>query len=211
MQRLRITFSKRGVARFIGNLDLHRAWERTLRRAGVQMVYSQGYHPTPKLQLASALPLGITSEAEVLDVWMQDAIEVETFAPGVAAVLPSGITVLKVISVGIHEKSLQSRLFAAEYTVDPSEKYSAHVLENKVVKILARDTIVRKRRGKNYDLRKLIENMQVCCESHGKVTLRMRLTARAGHTGRPEEVLDAMGVSGVQIHRTGLFFVDKAD
>ena len=149
MQRLRITFSKRGVARFIGNLDLHRAWERTLRRAGVQMVYSQGYHPTPKLQLASALPLGITSEAEVLDVWMQDAIEVETFAPGVAAVLPSGITVLKVISVGIHEKSLQSRLFAAEYTVDPSEKYSAHVLENKVVKILARDTIVRKRRGKN--------------------------------------------------------------
>ena len=77
MQRLRITFTKSEEARFIGNLDLHRACERTMRRVGADMVFSQGFNPSPKLQLASALPLGITSEAEVLDVWLNESVKID--------------------------------------------------------------------------------------------------------------------------------------
>ena len=57
--------------RFTGHLDLHRAWERTFRRAGLPLAYSQGFNPHPRLNLASALPLGFTSEGEVIDVWLE--------------------------------------------------------------------------------------------------------------------------------------------
>jgi radical SAM-linked protein len=69
--RIQITFSKTGAMRFTGHLDLHRAWERTFRRAALPLAYSQGYNPRPKMNLASALPLGFTSECEVIDVRLE--------------------------------------------------------------------------------------------------------------------------------------------
>ncbi|HLE27799.1 MAG TPA: TIGR03936 family radical SAM-associated protein, partial [Anaerolineales bacterium] len=71
MQRLRLTFAKTAAMKFSGHLDLHKTWERTLRRARLPLAYSQGFNPQPRLQLASALPLGFTSECEVLDAWME--------------------------------------------------------------------------------------------------------------------------------------------
>ncbi len=52
--RLRITFSKQGALRYTGHLDLHKIWERTARRAGLPLAYSQGFHPHPQIQLAAA-------------------------------------------------------------------------------------------------------------------------------------------------------------
>ena len=85
------------------------------------------------------------------------------------------------------------------------------MLERRVAEILARGAIMRKRRGKDYDLRALIKELEVHRDSHGTVTLRMRLESRPGSTGRAEEVLAAMGVTGKSAHRTALFFVDKPD
>lgn len=211
MYRLRITFAKRGAARFIGNLDLHRLWERTLRRAGASLVYSQGFHPTPKIQLASALPLGITSDAEVLDIWLRKEVERDDFMVAVSDVLPPGIEVLNVGAVCLKEKSLQSRLCAAEYSVELTGEIRADVLESKVEDILGRVSIICNRRGKDYDLRPLIETLEVCRDSYCAVTLRMRLAARPGSTGRPEEVLATMRINGERLHRTALFFVDNGD
>ncbi|MDP7259777.1 MAG: TIGR03936 family radical SAM-associated protein, partial [Anaerolineales bacterium] len=106
MQRLRITFAKRGAARFIGNLDLHRTWERTLRRANAPLAYSQGFHPTPKLQLASALPLGINSEAEVVDIWLREPVRLNDMLAAVAAAAPPGIEALDIAAVDLNEGSL---------------------------------------------------------------------------------------------------------
>jgi hypothetical protein len=72
--RLRITFAKQGALRYIGHLDLHKMWESATRRAGVALAYSQGFHPQPKIQLASALPLGFSSRCEVADMWVDDEV-----------------------------------------------------------------------------------------------------------------------------------------
>ena len=56
--RLRLTFSKTGSLRYTGHLDLHTIWERTIRRAGLPLAYTQGFHPGPKIQIASALAAG---------------------------------------------------------------------------------------------------------------------------------------------------------
>ena len=74
--RLRITFHKTAAMRYTGHLDLHKTWERTIRRARLPLAYSQGYHPQPRLNVASALPLGFTSECELLDLWLADEVPI---------------------------------------------------------------------------------------------------------------------------------------
>ena len=72
--RLRITFSKSGALRYTGHLDLQTTWERTIRRAGLPLAYTHGFHPGPRIQIASALPLGFIGRAEIVDIWLQGPI-----------------------------------------------------------------------------------------------------------------------------------------
>jgi len=65
--RYRAIFSKTGDLRFIGHLDLQQLFERALRRSGLPLRFSQGFSPKVRLNLASALPLGFTSIAEMMD------------------------------------------------------------------------------------------------------------------------------------------------
>src|SRR5512136_2650651 len=71
--RLRITFSKTGALRYTGHLDLQTVWERTIRRAGLPLAYTHGFHPGPKIQIASALPLGFIGRLEIVDIWLQES------------------------------------------------------------------------------------------------------------------------------------------
>jgi len=73
--RARITFSKTGALRYIGHLDLQTLWERAARRAGLPLAYSHGFHPQAKINFASALPLGFSSRAEVMDIRLQSELE----------------------------------------------------------------------------------------------------------------------------------------
>ena len=129
MYRIRITFSKFGKARWIGNLDLHRTWARILRRAGVPIAYSQGFNPQPRMQLASALPLGIMSECELLDIWVLENISTDILQKDLATGLPSGIEVIKIVGVELKEKSLQSRLLAAEYLIELGDYIDIYELQ----------------------------------------------------------------------------------
>jgi hypothetical protein len=70
--RIRLIFSKTGSLRYTGHLDLHTIWERTIRRAGLPLMYTQGFHPGPKIQLASALPLGFIGRCEIVDIWLDE-------------------------------------------------------------------------------------------------------------------------------------------
>src|SRR3972149_7725894 len=70
--RYRITFAITHAMRYVGHLDLLRAWERTLRRAELPLAYTQGFHPHPRIQIAAALPLGCTAAAELMDLWLED-------------------------------------------------------------------------------------------------------------------------------------------
>src|SRR5258708_16341321 len=79
-QRLRITFGKLGSQRYIGHLDLAKTWERILRRAEISLSYSQGFSAHPKIQLATALPLGITCECELMYVSLDHPIPLDALA-----------------------------------------------------------------------------------------------------------------------------------
>ena len=87
--RLRIGFAKNDLMRFTGHLDLHRSWERIFRRAGLPLAYTQGFSPHPRINLASALPLGFTSEAELVDVWLEAELPLDEIARTLTARYPT--------------------------------------------------------------------------------------------------------------------------
>jgi radical SAM-linked protein len=209
--RLRITFSKTGSLRYTGHLDLQTVWERTARRAGLSLAYTHGFHPGPKIQIASALPLGIAGTAEIVDLWLDTD-------PGVAAETksrlqagaPPGLTILRVETVDEHGPALQTQVVSAEYRVTLLEPDSGPNLHLRLENLLSATTLLRTRRDKPYDLRPLIEELCLTPTSVAgdgqTMQIFMRLAARDGATGRPEELLDALGIplETTRIERTRL-------
>ncbi len=208
--RVRITFSKQGALRYIGHLDLHRMWERAMRRAELPLSYSQGFHPQPKISLAAALPLGFSSRAEVLDVRLNEALTPEDISNRLKDNLPPDIKVTEVQEVDERLPALQTLVLSAAYDVHLTEPVEGSELKRRVEEMMNAETLIRERRGKTYDLRPLIEMMSVITKADGSAWLKMTLAAREGATGRPEEVLSALGIEPetARVERTRLIFKD---
>ncbi len=220
--RLRITFAKQGALRYIGHLDLNKIWERTARRADLPLAYSQGFHPQPKIYLASALPLGFSSRCELLDMRLKNEITLEGLRERLQGAVPSGLQILEIEEVDEQLPALQTQLIAAEYEVLFTEPVDESDLTGRVAGLLAAESLPRERRGKPYDLRPLIEDISITPHPFAKhprgapphtreICLKMRLTSREGTTGRPEEVLDQIGIpmESTRIERTRLIFQDS--
>lgn len=212
--RIRITFLKQGALRYTGHLDLHKLWERAARRAELPLAYSQGFHPQPKMNMAAALPLGFSSRCEVMDMRLEQAIPLENLPTRLNETLPSGLQVVDVEQVDEGAPALQTQVLSAEYEVTLTEAVDRSELKSKVDSVLESTSLPRERRGKTYDLRPLIEELTLTPsplssrERGAGVRVFMRLTAREGATGRPEEVLDVLGIAfeGTRIERTRLIF-----
>src|SRR5512146_3064799 len=97
--RIRITFTKQGALRYTGHLDLHRLWERALRRASLPLAYSQGFHPQPKMNMAAALPLGFSSRCEMMDLKFEQDIPLAELPERLNGTLPAGLRVTGVEQV----------------------------------------------------------------------------------------------------------------
>ncbi len=201
--RIRITFSKQGALRYTGHLDLHKLWERAARRVELPLAYSQGFHPQPKMNLAAALPLGFSSRCEVLDMRLEHEIPLEDLSQRLNDTLPSGIQVSQIEQVDERAPTLQTQVVSAEYEVRMIESAFPTELKRRVESVLAAESIIRTRREKEYDLRPLIETLEAADD-----TITMRLAAREGATGRPEEVLAELGIAfeETRIERTRLIF-----
>ena len=202
--RVRTVFAKTEAMRYTGHLDLFRALERTLRRAGMPLVYSQEFNPRPKINLASALALGITSDGEVADFWLKESLPIGAIKEQSIAQAPPGIEFLCFEEIVEKEKKLQNRVkesnFRAEF-LDPVED-----LETKVETLMKTEELIRERTVKKklrrYDLRPLIIDLKVTEEG----LLIMHLKAEQGATGRPDEVLKQLGIdpASVKLTRTAL-------
>lgn len=206
-QRIRLTFTKQEALRYIGHLDLHKVIERTVRRAGLPLAYSHGYHPKPKMHLASALPLGFASRAEVMDLWLDDDhLDLDALPERLTRFAPAGLRVLDARPVEAKAASLQDALREAEYEI--TFRRGAEEIRAAIQRLLSAESLPRERRGKPYDLRPLIQAFELTGNQPPRAYLR--LTARPGATGRPDEVLDAMQIplEEVFIERIGLRFAE---
>lgn len=208
--RLRIIFAKTGAMRFTSHLDLHKTWERTIRRTGLPLVYSQGFNPRPKLQLASALPLGFTSDGEILDAWFAEIhLSIDQILEALHRAAPPGLQIHNVTEIDPSSPPLQIQLRSAEYIVTLLDTIPD--LESRLENLLACRTIPRERRGKTYDLRPLIISLSgINTDDQGRSRIAMHLSAQEAATGRPEEVLAALDIplETTLTHRSQLVFAE---
>src|SRR6201999_1756101 len=90
-QHLLVRYAKRGKMRFASHLDVARAFERGVRRAGVPIAHSAGFTPHPKISYAGGAPTGVASEAEYLSLALTSRTDPAVVRDGLNAALPDGI------------------------------------------------------------------------------------------------------------------------
>lgn len=210
VQRLRFRFSKFGPTRYISHLDLARTLERALNRARLPVAYTQGFNRRPRLQFAAALPLGFTSEAELGDVWLLEIVEPAAAHAQMMSRMAPGILIHEVWEVPLEAPAMQA--VTVETTFDaflPPDVDSAG-LQERVEALLAAESLPRERRDKRYDLRPLVHDLSLARADEGDWRLTLRLALREGATGRPDEVLDALGLDplDLHLHRTSIVLDD---
>lgn len=208
VQRMRLIFSKDGPARYISHLDLARTLERALNRAEMPVSYSQGFNRRPRMAFAAPLPLGYTSEFELVDLWLEREMEPQSARVQIMSRMAPGITITDAHEVELNADSLQSQTLSANYHVRLLDELNHYDLAGRVQSLLAETSLMRmKRQGKGkekqYDLRPLVLDLRAT-GIEGDPDLQMELFLMPGKSGRPDEVLYALGIDALaaHIHRT---------
>jgi radical SAM family uncharacterized protein/radical SAM-linked protein len=92
--RVRLQLTKLGRAKMVAHLEYLTMFQRAVRRAGLPVRFSQGFHPTPKVSYLEALPMGVESEAELVDLELFEPLAAEEVARRLNATLPEGFLVV---------------------------------------------------------------------------------------------------------------------
>ena len=204
--RIQVTYSKTNQMRYTSHLDVQRTWERTLRRARLPLAYSQGFNKRPKINLAAALPLGFTSSCEIVEFWLSKRLGIHEIGSNLQVAIPPGIKINKIAEIDPNMPKIPNLVKSADYEVELLDLVPD--LDQRISKVIATESLPRERRKKLYDLRPLIEEIKVTTTPDGVHSLKMKLAARNGATGRPEEVLRAIEIdpNSARIHRSMLYF-----
>ena len=199
MQRLRLKFGRGEELKFLSHLDLMRLWERALRRAGLPLAYSEGFTPHPRIALAAPLSVGVTSEAELMDVFLSRWIAPDSFVAQAKKQLPQGLDLPEAWPVGLNIPSLQSQVRFAEYKVEVDTEKARQEVESAVRSLLSAEELpwhhFRDTGARHYDLRALVDDLWLIDCRDSLCVLGMRLRCDARGSGRPEQVAKALGFS----------------
>lgn len=118
VSRYRLRYSKKGDTRFLSHLELVSCLSRALRRTGLRIKYSRGFHPLPKLSFGPALSVGIESEAEYADVELEEGIRPEELKERLNNQLPHDIRVLDVQTIPLKAPSISDSIMEVNCLVD---------------------------------------------------------------------------------------------
>lgn len=208
VQRLRFRVGRKGRLRFLSHLETAQAWVRALRRAEMPLAYSQGFHAHPKVTFATAMPVGEESEAELMDIVLE-----ERRAPGEALEalqrqLPDGLTAYESREVALNEPALMAQLAGHAYLLvaDPvPDGLETKLLELNEAEAWPMERMVKDRLkgGKNgrkavsLDLRPLVTGLRcVPVNIQGAETLAVSFTTaiKEGRLAKPKEIMELLGL-----------------
>lgn len=183
-----------------------------MRRAGIAPAYSEGFSPHPRISLAAPLAVGVTSQAEMMDIFMERRISPGQFTEKIGPQLPDGISIIEIILVNLQAPSMQSLLRFAEYVVEVETIRTSDDMEAGLAELLAKEQFPwhhsRDTGERYYDLRPLIDDLWLADRQDKSAKIGMRLRCDTSGSGRPEQVARALGYEGfpLSIERTKLIF-----
>ncbi len=216
-QRILLTFRKAEAARWLGHLDLMRVFERAVRMSKVEIAYTQGFNPRPRMSIASALPLGATADAELLTLEMARPVDLTDAISRLNKALPEGVAIVEgqVLPDNKRGPSIAAGEFVVELTL-PNEK-AAERLSWAADSLMAQECILRERESggkrRTIDLRAGVDRLRVT-ERPTPLTARIEMVLpHREYTVKPSEVVDALSglVPGIGVnwtHRSRLITQD---
>lgn len=210
MQRLRVTFSRGEGVKYLSHLDIMRLWERALRRADIPLAYSQGFSPHPKISIAAPLPIGVTSDGELMDLFLRKTISPFFLMKEMSEQMPAGIALVAVEQVSPKLPSLQSQVRQAEYRVNLETDKAKADVEQALDSFMANEHFPwqhhREGEVRQYDLRALVDSLWLIDWQESGCAIGMCLRTGSEATGRAEQVIRALGFADrpKSIHRTRL-------
>lgn len=214
MQQIVCRFAKREEVKYISHLDLMRALERAMRRAGLSLAYSEGFNPRPRASYAAALAVGHTSDCELVAFWLRQPMDPEDVRAALNANLPRGLEVLQAWAVPAHKpKTTLGDIDTAEYIVRIAGPLHRIDVPQRAAQFAAQDEFyvrrVSDKRAKEFNLRPLVKALEVVAASSEGAELHLRLRTGSSGGARPEEVLHALGIQGrefrISVHRSALY------
>lgn len=188
--RFRARFEKLGRSRFLGHLDLVRALTMAFRRAGIELAYTQGFKPHPKIAFSPALALGIGSQAEYLDFDTRMPFDVARDLPEINRTLPEGVRLTAVVPIPLTAGALQDVISRARFSVRVPGGIGAEIAERARAFLAAESwCVLRRRKGqeKEVDIRPLVAGIELF-EDRLEFTLKLSVQGSA----RPAEVLELL-------------------
>lgn len=215
--KVRIKWSKGEEVRFTSHLDVIRMFERAIRRSGIPIAYSFGFHPHLKIAFGPPLPLGFISDSEYLDVQLEKPYAEEVFRK-LSKALPSGFKLLEAKSIFGKTQSLSSVINAASYIVSLDKPLEQ--VEKTIKEILNKKNLMIRRAQKDeskvVDIRYNIFKLE-CEVINETVFLKMLVRIEGGDYARPEEILAwGLGLSDEEIKskiikRDGLYVIRNGE
>jgi radical SAM-linked protein len=171
--RYRLTFARLQEARWLSHLELVSAIYRSLRRSGLPLAFSSGFHPLPRVSFHGALPVGMESLGETLDVELAREVGEAAIMDGLNRALPPGLKILAVVR--LPGRQAPPRFQGAVYQVESEEP----VFETAAAdRFLARATFPvirqRPRDTREVDLRPLVAKLMVTDPRHLELHLRIQ-------------------------------------
>jgi radical SAM-linked protein len=199
--RLRFRFSKTGSLALLSHLDLVRLMERALRRSGLPVSFTGGFHPLPRVQFALALPLGAEADGEWMDIEFTMALRPEQARVQLQPQLPAGFTLLEAQTVDVHGPSLSQELVGARWQLllqapTPADAPSPQAWQAAAQALLASDQWIwedtdKKGRPRQRDCRPFLLDLELLCEGSAPQAVNLRYGAMvdpAGRSLRPEQL-----------------------
>lgn len=210
--RYRASYTKLEKVQYLAHLDLVKALPRGFKRAGIQLSYSQGFHPMPLMSYGPALGVGMVGEDEYLDFVSPEVLEQSDFLTRINQVMPEGLKFTGFLALSETDPSLAKLINCAEYKVNVlapeiQKALAKHVEKNPELKELSADALQekliseflqceefvvarsRKNRSKNVDLRKFVKNLRF--EKTGNfLVMLVEITNQGG--AKPIEIASAI-------------------
>ena len=168
MKIIRTKFNKEKDMIYISHLDLQKLLQRAFRRAQIDLVYSQGFNPHPKISYGNAIALGTESYGEYFDVEIACDIQIDEYIKRMNETLPEGIKFLKAIEIDAKTESLSSIIEYGKYRfiMDNEKSFDYNYIFDKVKEFMGKEEIIitkKNKKGKlvEVNIRELIKEFKV--------------------------------------------------
>ena len=208
-----LKYSRDDRVKYISHLDFVRLFHRTIRRTGMNFMFSQGFNPHPIMTVAQPLSVGVTSDCEYMKVGFDGEYSEQEIVDTINGAFPPGYKILAAKRIEGKEIDL-TKLNRAVYTVEIEYEGKADVdtlLANKELKVMKKS----KSGVKESDIRPYIYSIEKISDDNGILTLKMCIAVGSVYNLKPQSVIDAMEKycdnfkSGfVSVHRNSMTFDD---